>query len=205
VQARDAAGNWSDAVGVTLNLKNVDDIAPAFSSGTTASPLENQPVLYTAAATDAVDFTNGNVTYGLKAGVGDAGLLSIDVGGVVRLASGNLDFETKHTYDFTVTARDDSGNQSERAVTVAVGDVDEVAPTVTISAAAGVIKAGGSKTLSFTFSEDVGTSFTRDDVSVDSGSIGELTRVDATRYTAVFTRRTAWPRPTCRCASRPAR
>ncbi|TQK04776.1 Ig-like domain-containing protein [Herbaspirillum sp. SJZ107] len=187
VQARDLAGNWSNATSVTLNLANVDDIAPTFTSGTTANPLENQPLLYTAAATDAVDFTNGAVTYGLKSGVGDAGLLSIDAGGAVRLAAGNLDFEAKRTYSFTVTARDDSGNQSERAVTVTVGDVDEIAPTVTIGAADGVIKAGGSKMLTFTFSEDVGTSFTQDDVTVDSGTIGPLTQLGPTSYTALYT------------------
>ena len=188
VQAGDAAGNWSDRTDVTLNLANVDELAPAFTSGASANPMENQPVLYNAQANDNVDFTNHNVTYGLKPGVGDVAALSIDTHtGVVSLASGNLDFETKSSYSFTVTARDDSGNQSERAVTVAVGDIDEVAPTVTISADPGVIKAGATRTLTFDFSEDVGTSFSADDVSLDSGSIGPLTQVSATRYTAVYT------------------
>jgi len=187
VQARDAAGNWSQAVSVTLEVTDVDDIGPAFTSGASAAPLENQPVLYTAQATDLLDFTDKVVTYELK-DIGDAGVLSIDRdSGVVQLKTGNLDFETKASYSFTVIARDETGNATEQAVKVSVVDIDEVPPTVTISAADESLKAGESTVLTFDFSEDVGDSFTASDVSLPSGKLEEFTKVSPTRYTALYT------------------
>ena len=62
---------------------------------------------------------------------------------------------------------------------------DTVPPTVAITAAAG---SGGAVTFSFAFSEDVGTSFTADDVAVTGGTkAASVTRVDATHYTLVVT------------------
>ncbi len=190
VQARDAAGNWSKATDVTLNLTNVDELAPAFTSVTTASAVENQSVLYTAAATDVVDYTDHAVTYGIKPNVGDAAALVIDsTTGRVSLASGKLDFETKSSYSFIVTARDATGNVGEQAVTVSVTDVDEVPPTVVITTTnPGVpLRAGDTRELLFTFSEAVDDSFTAADVRLDSGSIGPLTRIDASHFTATYT------------------
>ncbi|WP_370216380.1 cadherin repeat domain-containing protein, partial [Neptunomonas phycophila] len=129
VQALDANGNTSTQT-VTTTVTNVDEVAPAFSSGATANADENQPLLYTAAATDTVDFTDQDVTYSLKdPGVADAALLSIDgTTGAVTLTSGNLDFESKSSYVFTVIATDDTGNASEQPVTVTVNDLDEIPP-----------------------------------------------------------------------------
>ena len=138
LQARDAAGNWSLARDVTLNVTNVDDVAPVFSSGDGATVNENQNLLYTAQAADTLDYTNGVVSYALVPGA-DAGLLQIDSAtGVVRLANGNLDFETKNSYSFTVRAVDASGNAAVKAVTVAVANIDEVGPAFTSGASATV-------------------------------------------------------------------
>ena len=127
VLARDASGNVRQQA-VTVDVANIDEVAPAITSGASATVNENQNLLYTAQATDSVDFTNGAVSYALQAG-GDAGLLSIDSAtGAVRLASGNLDFETKSQYSFTVIAQDASGNVRQQAVTVDVANIDEVAP-----------------------------------------------------------------------------
>ena len=128
VQARDLAGNWSTTRDVTLNLTNLDDTAPVFSSGGSAVANENQNLLYTAQAIDNADYTNHVVSYALEAG-GDAGLLQIDsITGAVRLAGGNLDAETRASYNFTVRASDASGNARQQAVTVTVANLDEVAP-----------------------------------------------------------------------------
>ncbi|MCA1246170.1 tandem-95 repeat protein, partial [Massilia sp. MS-15] len=121
VQARDAAGNWSAAVNLVLSVTNIDEQAPLFTSGTTASVVEGQAVLYTASANDNLDFTDKVVSYAIKPGAGDANLLAIHTGtGVVRLASGNLDAGAKSSYTFTVVAQDATGNLREQAVTVAV-------------------------------------------------------------------------------------
>ena len=54
-----------------------------------------------------------------------------------------------------------------------------------VSDASGV--ATGPVTFTFTFSEDVGSSFTVDDLTVAGGTPGALTRVSATQYTLVVT------------------
>ncbi len=62
---------------------------------------------------------------------------------------------------------------------------DTVPPTVAITSAAGT---GGAVTFSFVFSEDVGTSFTADDVAVTGGAkAATVTKVDATHYTLSVT------------------
>ena len=124
VVALDASGNAREQA-VTVNVANIDEVAPAFSSGTRASADENQALLYTAQATDTVDYTDHVVGYALADG-GDAALLRIDsASGAVTLKDGQLDFEAKPTYSFTVIARDATGNASTRTVTVDVADLNE--------------------------------------------------------------------------------
>ncbi|WP_348256328.1 cadherin domain-containing protein [Leptolyngbya sp. PL-A3] len=130
VIATDAAGNVSEPKAVTVNVNNLDEVAPTITSGTTSFVDENQNTLYTVAAIDT-DFntpaTVNSVTYSLKSGVGDANLLSIDPAtGVVTLASGNLDYETKPSYSFTVIATDAVGNTREQVITVNVNDINEI-------------------------------------------------------------------------------
>ncbi|KZR98612.1 putative Protocadherin Fat 2/sw, partial [Daphnia magna] len=85
-------------------------------------------VVYTAAAIDS-DFnspaTASSVSYSLKANTGDATQFSINsaTGAVTLTESPN--FEAKPGYSFTVVATDAAGNTAERAVTLAVSNVDE--------------------------------------------------------------------------------
>ncbi len=69
----------------------------------------------------------------------------------------------------------------------ASGPADTVAPTVAISDSEPGATATGAVTFTFTFSEDVGTSFTVEDVVVTGGAAGSLTKVDATHYTLIVT------------------
>jgi len=64
---------------------------------------------------------------------------------------------------------------------------DTTPPTVTITSSAAGETAKGPVTFSFTFSEDVGTSFTADDVAVTGGTAGTFTRVSGTLATLVVT------------------
>ena len=64
---------------------------------------------------------------------------------------------------------------------------DTVPPALTIASSAAGTTASGAVIFTFTWSEDVGTSFTSDDVTVSAGSAGVWTRVDAMRYTLVVT------------------
>ncbi len=64
---------------------------------------------------------------------------------------------------------------------------DTTPPTVTITDDIAAATAAGDVTFAFTFSEDVGTSFTADSVVVTGGTKGAFTRIDGTHATLVVT------------------
>lgn len=64
---------------------------------------------------------------------------------------------------------------------------DTAPPTLTITDSVTAATATGPVTFTFTFSEDVGTSFTAADVTITGATAGAFTKVDATRYTMVAT------------------
>ena len=141
VVATDAAGNATEKT-VTLNISNVDEVAPTITSASTATAItENSGAgraVYTAAGTDT-DFnapaTANSITWSLKQ-TGDAAAFSINAQtGVVTLI-GNPNYEAKSSYSFTVIGTDAAGNPTEKAVTLNVANVDEVAPTITSASTA---------------------------------------------------------------------
>ena len=67
-----------------------------------------------------------------------------------------------------------------------VTPADTTPPTVTISGTSATAITAPA-TLNFSFSEDVGTSFTASDVTITNGTAGTFTKVDATHYTLVVT------------------
>lgn len=67
------------------------------------------------------------------------------------------------------------------------GKADTVAPTVAISHNAGSTPATGPLTVTFTFSEDVGSSFTAEGILTTGATAAPLDKVDATRYTLLLT------------------
>jgi hypothetical protein len=144
VTATDAAGNTSAATTVTFAITNVDEVVPTITSGTTGTnKAENSgagQTIYTIAAT-AND--GGTIASYTIAGTDvDAGLLSVNAGGVVTLTA-DPDYETKPSYSFTVTASDAAGTSAATTVTFAITNVDEVVPTIT-SGATGTNKAENS-------------------------------------------------------------
>ncbi len=64
---------------------------------------------------------------------------------------------------------------------------DTTAPTVTISDSVAAATASGPVTFTFTFSEDVGTSFAAEDITVTGGTAGAFTKVSGTVATLVVT------------------
>jgi Cadherin domain len=144
VVATDAAHNSSERA-VSLNIIDLDEVAPTITSGATASAINENSgsnlIVYTVTSTDTGDISSGNTTYSLKAD-GDADAFSINAAtGAVRLVA-NPDFEAKSSYHFTVVATDAAGNSAERAVSLAIVnivDLDEVAPTITSGATATAI------------------------------------------------------------------
>ena len=139
VVATDAVGN-SSVKTVTLQVNNVDDIAPVITSGDTAESISENiragKVIYTATVDDSAD-ASGRVTFSLAEGSDPALVINTNTGRV-RLTH-RPDAEDQDSYAFTVVATDKAGNSSEQAVTLSVGNVDEIAPTITSGDSAGSV------------------------------------------------------------------
>ncbi|HWJ95698.1 MAG TPA: Ig-like domain-containing protein, partial [Telluria sp.] len=89
------------------------------------------------------------------------------------------------THTLSARATDAAGNSSAASASLAVV-VDRTAPVLTIASDKAALKAGDTATVTFTFSEDPGTSFAAGDIQVSGGSLGALSGTGNTR-TAVFT------------------
>ena len=82
---------------ITVNVTDVNDNAPVFTSSATFSAAENQTAIGTVTATDA---DGDSVTFTVSGSE-----LAITSAGVLTFASAP-DYETKSTYTATVTASD---------------------------------------------------------------------------------------------------
>ncbi|CAG36834.1 Ig-like domain-containing protein [Desulfotalea psychrophila] len=157
------AGDGSIAVQYQINDGNkspaviieVDTSAPTITSGDSATAIDENSVadqvIYTATSTDTTDTATGATVYSLKAG-SDAGLTIDGSTGEVKLVI-SPNFEAKPSYSFTVVATDAAGNSSEQTVSLAITDLDEIAPTApTLGTSngtelSGVAEAGSSVTV----------------------------------------------------------
>ncbi len=151
VVATDGSGNISEQA-VTVTVNDLDEIAPAITSGGVAEVIvENSgagQVVYTATATDDGD-VSGGFTFSLKADNADnAASFTIDEQtGEVTLVD-DPDFETLANYSFTVVATDAAGNSSEQAVSLAISDLDDTAPekpAIALGSDTGVDETAGSE------------------------------------------------------------
>jgi hypothetical protein len=134
VIATDAAGNVSEAQSVTLDINNLDEVAPSIDSGDTATAVDENSgegqVVYTATASDT-DFNDlEDITFSLA---DDSLGFSIDAstGVVTTNTDFAADYENTQSQSFTVVATDGAGNASEQVVSVAINNLDEVAPSIT--------------------------------------------------------------------------
>ena len=128
VFATDIAGNQSASKSVVLSIIAQDLVAPVITSSEVAAIDENigaAQVVYTATADDATV-----ATYAL-AGI-DADKFEIDAASGEVTLTANPDYETQSEYSFDIVATDSSGNASDpKTVTLAINNLDEVAPTIT--------------------------------------------------------------------------
>ncbi|MFM5085058.1 beta strand repeat-containing protein, partial [Aeromonas media] len=152
-----SADGSSQAQTFTIAVNNLDEIAPTITSGGTAAAINENSgagqVVYTATADDSADISAG-VTFSL-AGT-DANKFTINaITGAVTLL-GNPDHETQSSYSFSVLASDGVNPATEQAVTLAVNNLDEVAPTVlSITGISSRSGNSGTATFTVTFSEQV--------------------------------------------------
>ena len=77
------------------------------------------------------------------------------------------------------------GGDGEAPPQLATGTADTAGPVITITDSVAETNATGDVTFTFNFNEDVGTSFTVDDVTVAGGTKGAFVRVSGTRATLV--------------------
>ena len=109
---------------ITVNVTNVNDIAPVFTSSATFSAAENQTAIDTVTATDS---EGDSVTF-----IVSGSDLEITPAGVLTFASAP-DYETQSSYTATVTASDGT-NPTTQVITVNVTNVNDIAPVFTSSA-----------------------------------------------------------------------
>jgi serralysin len=122
------------STGLTLTVADfivsgAANVAPAITSSGTAQVAENSAastIVYQVAANDA---DGDRITYALTGA--DAGLLTIDANGAVRLIA-PADFETKTSYSFSVVASD-SAVSTSKAVTLTITDVADTSSTPIIN------------------------------------------------------------------------
>jgi len=114
-------GTNSSTQSITVNVTNVNDNSPAFTSSATFSADENQTSIGTVTATDGD--ASDSVTFTVPGSE-----LSITSAGVLTFVSAP-DYETKSSYTATVTATDGT-NSTDQSITVSVNDVNE-APAFT--------------------------------------------------------------------------
>jgi hypothetical protein len=134
VVATDSAGNASDAQPVTLDINDLDDAAPAITSGATAVAIDENSgagqVVYTATADDSADDVSDTpITYSLEEGSDAALSINSDTGEVILNTDPN--HETQSQYSFAVIATDAAGNQSNaQSVSLEINDLDDAAPII---------------------------------------------------------------------------
>jgi VCBS repeat-containing protein len=133
---------------VTVNVSDVNEFAPVFSSGAAGSVNENaatSTVIYQAASSDA-DAT-AVVSYSLSGA--DAALLNINAStGAVTLKA-SADYEAKPSYSFNVVAND-GANSTAQAVLVSVGNLNDNAPVFTSGATGSVNENAATSTVIYT-------------------------------------------------------
>ena len=126
----DEKNTQSTAETVTVTVGDAND-APVFTSGTTGVSLNETALVGATAYTSAVTDPDGDsMTYALSGA--DASSFAVSTSGVVTLGSA-LDFETKETYEFTLTASDGNGGSTAINVDGAVTDRTENPFTVKAS------------------------------------------------------------------------
>lgn len=180
-----------DTSGYDGDKCQTDIATPVFSSSSTAQAINENSgagqLVYTASAND----NSGDVVTFSLSGADTA--LSIDSAtGAVTLTA-NPDYETQDVYAFTVVATDLAGNSGEKAVTLAINNVDEVAPTITSGdTATAILESAEVGTTVYTataddtadYSEGVTFSLGGTDANKFSINSGEVTLLESPNFEA---------------------
>lgn len=191
VKASDAAGNVSAASSTSTVV--IDTTAPAAPSTPALSSASDKGSSNSDRLTNVTTPTfSGTAEAGATLKLYDTNGTTL-VGTTVADGSGNWSVSTtalsSGTHSISAKATDVAGNVGAASGATAV-TIDTTAPTVSITSNVASLKAGETATITFTFSEDPGATFTWDgtagDVVVSGGTLGAISGNGLTR-TATFT------------------
>ncbi|MGE4242410.1 Ig-like domain-containing protein [Ramlibacter sp.] len=187
----DAAGNLNTDGGdanntVTLTIDSERPTVAITSNATTLKAGETATVTFTftedpGATFDATDIAVSGGTLGTLSGTG-----------LTRTATftPTADSTVNGTISVAISKFEDAagnlnadGGDANNTVTLTI---DSERPTLAITSNAATLKAGETATITFTFSEDPGSSFDASDIAVSGGTLGTLSGTGLTR-TATFT------------------
>ena len=130
VRTTDQGGLWYEKA-FTISVTNVNE-TPTDIVLSNASVAENQPSGTVVGALSTTDPDAANTfTYSLVSGAGSTDNASFSISGNQLLTAASFDYEAKNSYSIRVRSTDQGGLFYEKAFTITVTDVDEIAPTVT--------------------------------------------------------------------------
>ncbi|GAB3470102.1 hypothetical protein GCM10027321_40080 [Massilia terrae] len=178
-------GNGGSSPAINVIIDTTPPAAPTLlalqaASNTGVNPADNATKLSTPTVTGSAE---AGSTVKLYEGATLLGSTTADGSGNWTITTSTL-ADGSHT--LTATAKDAAGNVSTASSGFTI-KVDTVAPTLSISNdASSTLKIGQTSTITFTFSEDPGSTFTSTDIAVSGGTLGVLSGSGNTR-TAVFT------------------
>ena len=127
VTATASDGDYSVNQTITVNINDLNDNSPVFTSNASFTVTENQISVGTFTSTDADQ--NTTITYSLSGA--DASAFNLNSASGVFSFINEPDYEVKSSYSMIATASDGANNTTQN-VTVTISDVNE-APTITLS------------------------------------------------------------------------
>ena len=188
----DAAGN-TGSVGTSPSI-NIDTVAPTVSVTSNVAALkagETATITFTFSEDPSTSFAwNGtagdlNVSGGTLSAISGTGLTR----NAVFTPTANLSTGSASITVTSASYADSAGNTGSAGTSPSI-TIDTVAPTVAITSNVAALKVGETATITFTFSEDPGTSFawngTTGDLTISGGTLSSISGTGLTR-TAVFT------------------
>ena len=117
-------GDLSATQAITVNVNNLNDNAPVFTSSASFSSDENQTSIATVTASDADDSSLSFSVSGSELLITDSGALSF---------ASAPDYETKSSYTATITVSDGVASVTQN-ITVSINNLNDNAPVFTSSA-----------------------------------------------------------------------
>ncbi|GAB3460963.1 hypothetical protein GCM10027321_21090 [Massilia terrae] len=177
----DAAGNTGSASSLSLAIDTEPPTLAITSDMVALKAGQAATVTFTFSENPGASFTQGSVA------VSGGTLGALSGSGLVRTAvfTPNANMEGNASIAVAGANYADAAGNTGSASSVSIA-VDTKAPTLAITSDAAALKAGQAATVTFTFSEDPGATFTAGGIAISGGTLGALTGTGLVR-TAVFT------------------